>query len=328
MATLAQVLEIISTLTPSDRKQLVAILASGSIAGIDCSLEEYQTENRFVNGKVCPCCGSVAVVRNGHRKDGTQRYCCKDCRKSFVIATNSVFSGTRKPFEVWQLFIQCMLDGDSVREAAEKCGIHRNTAFIWRHKILDALQNMMNAVILEGIVEADEKFMPISFKGNHKKSKVFLMPRKAHKRGHSTHKRGLSKEKVCVPCAVDRNGCSVAKIANLGRAATKDIANVLGGRIKTKSVMCTDMLNSYKGFAEANNLELIQLKGGKIKQGIYHIQHINYYHSELTKFLTAFKGVSTKYLNNYLVWHNLVNIAKQTATSVCSCLFTKINHLM
>lgn len=127
-----------------------------------------------------------------------------------------------------------------------------------------------------------------------------------------------------VPCAVDRNGCSVAKIANLGRAATKDIANVLGGRIKNKSVMCTDMLNSYKGFAEENNLELIQLKGGKIKQGIYHIQHINYYHSELTKFLTAFKGVSTKYLNNYLVWHNLVNGAKQTTQEKVKILLSFI----
>lgn len=93
------------------------------------------------------------------------------------------------------------------------------------------------------------------------------MPRKAHKRGHSTHKRGLSREKVCIPCAVDRNGCSIAKIANLGRAATRDIDKVLGGKIKRKSVMCTDMLNSYRGFATNNDLELIQLKGGQNKTG-------------------------------------------------------------
>ena len=56
----------------------------------------------------------------------------------------------------------------------------------------------------------------------------------------------------------------------------------------------------------------MQLKSGKSKQGIYNIQHINSYHSELKRFLYAFKGVSTKYLNNYLIWHNFVNYAKET----------------
>lgn len=52
-------------------------------------------------------------------------------------------------------------------------------------------------------MEADETFFPLSYKGNHRKSS-FVMPRKAHKRGSSTHTRGLSKEQVCVPCAIDR----------------------------------------------------------------------------------------------------------------------------
>ena len=35
-------------------------------------------------------CGCIRVVCNGHRQDGTQRYVCKDCGKSFVIATHSI----------------------------------------------------------------------------------------------------------------------------------------------------------------------------------------------------------------------------------------------
>lgn len=87
-------------------------------------------------------CGCIHVVRNGHRKDGTQRYVCKDCGKSFVIATNSIVSGTRKDLSVWEQYIDCMMNGLSIRKTAVACGIHRNTAFLWRHKILDALQNM------------------------------------------------------------------------------------------------------------------------------------------------------------------------------------------
>lgn len=70
---------------------------------------------------------------------------------------------------------------------------------------------------MKGIIEADETFFDISYKGDHKKSSTFVMPRPAHHRGKSVKKRGLSNEKVCVPCAVNRDGLSLAKVANLAR---------------------------------------------------------------------------------------------------------------
>lgn len=71
-------------------------------------------------------------------------------------------------------------------------------------------------------------------------------------------------------------------------------------------------MNSYVRFINTNNIELVQLKTGKAKKGIYNIQHINNYHSQLKRFMSGFNGVSTKYLNNYLVWNNIVNYAKET----------------
>ena len=206
-----------------------------------------------------------------------------------------------------------MLNGYSIRKSAEICGMNKDTAFVWRHKILDALQNMADSVKLSGIIEGDETFFPISYKGNHKKSE-FVMPRESHHRGKQTHIRGLSHEKVCVPCAVNRNGLSIAKITNLGRVSTEDLNKLYAGRIEEKSILCTDEMNSYIQFADKNNLELIQLKSGKAKKGIYHIQHINSYHSNLKKFMRKFNGVSTKYLNNYLIWNNILNYSKETWT--------------
>ena len=145
---------------------------------------------------------AMVIVKMAHSDN-----VCKDCGKSFVIATNSIVSGTRKDLSVWEQYIDCMMNGLSIRKTAVACGIHRNTAFLWRHKILDALQNMADDVTLDGIIEADETFFAISYKGNHSKSKTFAMPRKAHKRGHSTHIRGLSQEKVCVPCALIGMAC-------------------------------------------------------------------------------------------------------------------------
>ena len=84
---------------------------------------------------------------------------------------------------VWEKYIRCMIDGFSVRKSAEICGIHRNTAFIWRHKILDALQIIQDSIVIDGIAEANETFIPLSYKGNHRKSKNFIMPRPSRHRG-------------------------------------------------------------------------------------------------------------------------------------------------
>jgi transposase-like protein len=306
MATVADILILIKSLSPIEQKQLKTILLDNKtkVSG----LEQLISEERFTGGLACPHCGCIGhVSRNGHRKNGKQRYICKDCSKSFVANTNSITSGTQKELNVWINYIKCMMNGLSIRKTADICGIHRNTAFLWRHKILDALQDVVENTILEGIVEADETFFPVSYKGNHKKSS-FVMPRKAHKRGSSTHTRGLSKQQVCVPCAIDRKGHSLSKIATLGRIMTKDLHLIYDDKIKPESTLCTDKMNSYVRFAKCNNLNLVQLKTGKSVKGIYNIQHINSYHSKLKGFIRGFKGVSTKYLNNYLTWNNCVNM--------------------
>ena len=55
---------------------------------------------------------------------------------------------------------------------------------------------MVSNVKPDGIIKADDTFFSVSYKGNHKKSKV-PMPRPAHHRGTDIHIRGHSNEKVC-----------------------------------------------------------------------------------------------------------------------------------
>lgn len=161
----------------------------------------------------CPHCRSLIVVKNGH-KDGNQRYKCKDCHKIFAITNNTILFSTKKSITVWQKFCECLLNKFSLRKCASICDINLHTAFNWRHKILDALQNMQSEVKLNGVIQSDETYFPLSFKGHHKH---FTLPRSSRKRGHSSTVRGLSKELVCVPCTVNLNGLSVVVISNLGK---------------------------------------------------------------------------------------------------------------
>ena len=312
MNELNEILKLINGLSANDRQKLKSILSEKHLNS-DETMESFLTEKRFSSGNKCPLCSSAHIKRNGH-KGTAQRYLCMDCHKTFSVTTNTIVASTKKDFSTWSKYIGCMMEGLSIRKCAEKCGINRNTAFLWRHKILDALQNMAENVKLDGIIEGDETFFQVSYKGNHKNSKTFSMPRNSHKRGKSVHVRGLSHEKVCVPCAVNRNGLSIARISNLGRVSTKALDKIFDGRMEKGSTLCTDVMNSYRKFAEINELNLVQLKSGKAKKGIYHIQHINSYHSNLKKFMRKFNGVSTKYLNNYLIWNNILNYSKETWT--------------
>ena len=314
--TLSELFQTLKTLSKADLNSVKQFLES-----LDFNyngFEDFLLSKKSENGISCPHCKSFNIKKNGH-KGLMQRFMCKDCHKTFTSRNNTITFSSKKSFATWKKYIDCMVNGFTVRKSAEICGINKDTAFIWRRKILDALQNMASDVKLDGIVEADETFFAISFKGNHKKSTSFVMPRKPHKRGKQTHLRGLSHEKVCVPCAVNRNGLSIAKITNLGKVGSKDIHNAFDNRISANSILCTDDTRAYNDFANTNRLELIKLKTGKSKSGIYHIQHINSYHSILKNWIRRFHGVATKYLNNYLIWHNFVNYAKENdATRVAN----------
>ncbi len=310
--TVESILAAIRCLSERDLLLLLSKLFGDDSAAYAQSLTSFVSENKFTDGVVCPHCGKRHVVRNGHRKDGAQKYMCADCGKSFTARTNTITAGSPKPLAIWKKYIDCIINELPLRKAARECGMAVSTSFAWRHKILDALRNMADDVKLSGITESDDTYFPLSFKGNHENSKDFEMGRAPRKRGGDGISKGLSEDLVCVPCAVDRKGHSIAEVSNLGACSAEDLDNVLGSRIESGSTFCTDGSKAQNKYAATHQLECVPIKGGKSKKGIYHIQHINSYHSVLKKFIGHFNGVSTKYLNNYLVWNNFVNYSKKT----------------
>lgn len=339
---LQQILALVENLSPQEMYLLQREIAPARIDSEEDTIENI----RFDNGRVCPYCGCVHIVRNGHRKkDNVQRYVCKDCGKSFVKASNSILEHTHKDINTWETYIKCMLRALSIRECAEECNINIKTSFYWRHKILDALAEMQTNVKLSGIVEADETFFEKSFKGIKQENKETIMGRKAHKRGtdSSYHKeiiedeeiwvkdekkkRGLSKDKVCVPCAINRNGLYVAKVAKEGKVSLEALEKVFGNKIKPNTVMCTDKEKSYRIFTEDRDIKLVQLKEKETKNGIYHINGVNNYHSRFKKFLYPMNGVATKYLNNYIVWFNYLSNTKGNKKYKEKALFTYLLKL-
>jgi hypothetical protein len=165
---------------------------------------------------------------------------------------------------------------------------------------------------MKGVVEMDDTFFPLSFKGSNPKG------RKAHKRGTAASKPGISKEQVCVSCIISRDKKrAYSKVSALGMAKAEDLKRVFDGKISKEAIICSDKATSFRSYAKRRRIDHIQLKSGTASRiDIYHIQHINTYHSHLKSFIARFRGVSTKYMNNYLVWNNVIRHDKRTSIAL------------
>lgn len=267
---------------------------------------------RFKDGVFCPHCGETRCSKFGFTRQGKQRYKCSGCKRTFTATTNTTLDYTKKDVEIWMKYIWCMANHMSIRKSAKACGINKSTSFEWRHKILDALKNRLyaNKEKLSGIIEADETFFHLSFKGCRNIEAIAGRP--AHKRGNAISKRGLSKEQVCVPSAIDSTNKAFAQIGKLGTANLSALTLTLGNRITPLSTLKSDCHSAYTHFCNRFNLNHMAFKPSKKS---HPLPHINGYHSTLKRFMRPFNGVATKYLNNYLSWFNLFRQSEFKATS-------------
>lgn len=251
--------------------------------------------NHYRNGVVCPKCGQKHIQKFG-KCVGQQRYRCKDCKKTFTEYTSTIFSSTKKDYSLWLKYLDLMMKGLSLYNISKELDISVVTAFRWRHKILNVIKKCNAKNKVNGVVEADETFLLYSHKGQH------IEGLKGRKRGGVGRYRGISRDQIGVLVAIDKSKNIVAEMYGRGKISSKILGEVLGNRIEKDSVLVTDSCKSYIKFAENYRLQLKQIARGKHKNGEYHINNVNAYHSGLKLFLYQFKGISTKYLNNYLNW--------------------------
>lgn len=249
----------------------------------------------------CPHCHSGHVHGWG-KEAGLQRYRCTSCHKTFNAATGTPFARLKRS-DAWLIYAQAMVNGLSVRKATQETGVHRTTSFRWRHRML-ALPASENDTELSNIVEADETYFLESFKGKRK------LPRPARHRGGKAQKRGLSAEQIPVLVAQDRQGKHYDAV--LPKVDKQTLGSLLSQLLTPESVLCTDGAGVYRAVAKAEAIphESLNLaQGTRVKQRVFHIQHVNAYDSRLKQWMRRFNGVATRYLPNYLGWRRLLERA-------------------
>lgn len=279
-----------------------------TVRGTD--LAAHASRRHVLDNKMgqCPHCSHKKYVRFGTDK-GARRYKCKSCGRSFTEYTGTWMAGLQRRDKVGA-YLEMMMEEKSLDKISAALKINKKTAFDWRHKILAAL-GRDGQDGFTGITESDETFFLRSEKGMEVKG------RKPRKRGGKSGKRGVNEDHVAVIATQDRKSALDLTVATLGRIGKADIEDAIGGRLKKgEAILCTDAHRSYNAFAREAGVEYHPLnasKGERVKEGIYHVQHVNSTHNRIKKWIgKTFWGVSTKYLQQYLDWHMAKEHIKQS----------------
>lgn len=275
----------------------------------------FSTRNENENLIICPYCKSPNYSLYGFQQnlnEKIQRYKCNVCNRTFTAISQSLVSKSYFSYVDWIKFIDCVYNGHTLDQIAKTCGISTKTAHNNKIKLFYALKLLDDKVKLKGNIVVDETFTHSNFKGNYNEE-TFVLPREPHKRGGEVHQKGLSKEQVCVVCALDDEGNCIAHVTGTGSPDITDIEMGLDGYISSDEVICiyTDQSNSLKKYMDRNSYPHKRIKsefGKKRKKKLSkdekntekHLQRINSLHSRLKKFINIWGGPSTKYLSGYL----------------------------
>ena len=293
----------VDELTAAQRKEVAAVLSelsegAASLAAIELGVDDE---------RCCPHCGGGGAVSRGKAR-GLRRYRCKACGKTFGALTGTALSGLHHK-ERWLAFGASLAEGETIREAAERCGIAPSTAFRWRHRFLEAVRQAPDR--LAGIVEADETFVLESRKGERK------LDRKPRRRGGKARKRGLSREQVPVLVAADRAGATLSH--TLPALNADSVKEALEPVVARDALLVSDANRCYPPVAAALDIphESINGAAGERVRGALHIQTVNSRHSQIKGFLRGFHGIAAKYLDSYLRWFHLIELGDRPSPRAC-----------
>jgi len=253
---------------------------------------------RLADKPVCPRCCATRTVRNG-QADGLQRYKCRECSATFNALTGTALARLRHR-ERWLAQCQALQDGLSVRKAAACIGVHRTTAFRWRHRFLQCPAKIKD-LAMRGIVEVDETYVLESFKGQRLALRACGRP--SRHRGGKARKRGLSDEQIPILVLRNRTG-QTADFVLPATADHEEVKAVMAWAVAGDAVLCSDGSPLLASVANALAIEHqpINVSRGQRVRGAWHVQNVNAYQSRLKQWLRRFHGVATSYLANYLGW--------------------------
>lgn len=230
----------------------------------------------------CPYCNSTNFRKHGTDR-GIQRYRCKQCFKTYKDTTGTPLHWIHKK-QLINKYIKCLQSGISIRKAARQTGICKNTSFTWRHKLLSSLPAQTVSNFPEEVISLKIITTAYSAKGRKKTPEKYREPSKTLQIGHSQQLQ-LIKLPPQQPA----------------KHIAKTITQIKNAKITT--IIKSKLLTS--AFKHVGNKTEVIHKAQTTTQK----QTSSRATMLLLNWMKRFRGVASKYLQQYWNWYsNLQNV--------------------
>jgi len=129
--------------------------------GTEQQCEQALAERRWPSGFVCPACGAIGA-RTTFVRRGLRYWQCGGCQHQCSIISGTVFEATKLPLTRWFLAMQLLTQSKnnvSALELKRHLGVCYRTAWLVKHKILEAMRLAEADRQLTGRVEIDDAYL-------------------------------------------------------------------------------------------------------------------------------------------------------------------------
>lgn len=225
----------------------------------------------------CPHCKGHKFIRHGLDR-GLQRYKCKHCHKTFKPTTGTPLHWLHKTDKT-SSYLKAIKLGLSIRKAARFTGISNKTAFAWRHKFLSSLAQI--PVLKSELAITGVSIIKIAYsaKGRKKQAEKYQTPSRSI---IITHSGQMFLHKLPPVRAMYAAKTEISKWANIAKTPNKFLTSAING-----SAQSGKQINKH--VAKKSVLATKKMTNG------------------IMKWMQRFRGVATKYLQQYWNWYTAMS---------------------
>jgi len=111
---------------------------------------------RWRQGFVCPACG-----HRGHCVLGRGLFQCHRCRRQTSLTAGTLFAGSKLPLTKWLLAIYLLTQsktGISSLQLSRQLGVCYNSAWLMKHKLMQAMLEREQGRLLAGVIQLDDAY--------------------------------------------------------------------------------------------------------------------------------------------------------------------------
>lgn len=256
--------------------------------------KEYELINSVEITK-CRYCESYNICKRGFTKNKVQRYFCKDCNKTFIALTNTIFENHKISITEWIEYILDIFNYGSTTLTSKINKNSVNTSILWLHKLFLVLKHCQDNIILKREIYIDELFYSVI------KSEI--------KTKDGKKLRGLSKNQYCIGLGYDGKNI-IAIVEGLGKTSKEKTYNTFKAHIEPNSKIIHDdekahrkLVTELKLIDESYNSLWLKTK----KDDDNPLRPINHQCDLLRQFLNTHSGFDRKDLQGYLNLYCFMN---------------------